>query len=136
MLLSDKIEKGKPFKLSYLDLNQFKQLNDSFGHDIGDFALQTFSECVKANMTDDHLFARMGGDEFIIVLFKNDSDAQSDTQFWQNLDQDLKKPVATIDGTDVFVSYACGTATYPEDANTLDSVIMLADRRMYKNKHS
>jgi diguanylate cyclase (GGDEF)-like protein len=123
--------------LLMLDLNGFKSINDSLGHEIGDQILQRIAVNLRSVIRTPDTLARLGGDEFIIIAtdIPIDQPAQLivDASI-ARISQALSKPV-TIAGTVLTVSGSVGVAIYPDD--TTDEVLLrrLADQRMYQQKH-
>ncbi|XZG68756.1 putative bifunctional diguanylate cyclase/phosphodiesterase [Chitinibacteraceae bacterium HSL-7] len=118
--------------LVFVDLDRFKQINDSFGHDVGDQALKTMAsrlrQCVKA--TD--LVARVGGDEFALVLRQVKSTADV-SQIVQRLLECLREPV-DISGHTLVVTASLGVAMYPRDGSLAAQLLKYADAAMYRAK--
>ncbi|HAI13490.1 MAG TPA: hypothetical protein DCM28_17415 [Phycisphaerales bacterium] len=118
--------------LLYIDLDGFKAINDQYGHHIGDELLATVAgrmlQCVRQTDT----VARMGGDEFAIILteIENKDDAISISE---KLDAQLGVPVQTTKGI-VNIAASIGVSVYPEDGVEANRLIELADKYMYKNK--
>ncbi len=116
----------------FLDLDRFKLINDTLGHVAGDELLQSVSSRLKDCLREGDTLARVGGDEFMLLLpeVRTDEDA---AKVAQKIIEVLKHPF-TIDGHDVFVSVSIGVAIYPRDGKTLDSLIKNADIAMYHIK--
>lgn len=124
-----------PFILFYLDLDHFKSVNDTYGHDMGDKLLKEaanrLQSCIRSN---DYAF-RIGGDEFSLVVC---------TEFDESLCCRIKEQIQNqlcapfdIDGKTLYIGSSCGYAAYPNDASTANEIRILADQRMYaeKEKH-
>ena len=116
----------------YLDLDRFKQINDSLGHAMGDRLLQTVAqrlgECVRASDT----VSRLGGDEFVILLpeIAHEQDAAVCAD---KLIQSIGMPY-TIDDQDLQVTVSIGIAVYPEDGTNMTTLLQNADSAMYEAK--
>ena len=110
----------------FLDLNNFKQVNDLYGHSEGDNLLRKIAKAIKENVRESDFVIRYGGDEFIIV-----TDAGPDTilKLIERLHNSLKFTYRDID-----ISVAIGSACYPIDGKSLEELIKVADERMYKIK--
>lgn len=122
----EKIKEHTPFYLVYMDLNEFKLVNDSFGHLAGDKYLCKFASVTKKIIGNKGCLYRMSGDEFICLY--TDSDVleciQRMREFsWQNTLGDMK-----------FQGFSVGCSKYPEDSKELDNLIFIADSRMYEHK--
>ena len=122
--------------LLMIDLNGFKQINDSLGHDIGDELLQHISRSLRNAIRTPDTLARLGGDEFIIIATDLPSDLSVDLITVGSLDRithALQKPFH-VAGHTLSVTGSVGIAIYPDD--TTDEVLLrrLADDRMYQQK--
>ncbi len=119
-----------------IDLNGFKAINDSQGHDVGDLLLQQIAHSLRNVIRSPDTLARLGGDEFIIVASDLPIDspvAQIVKNCTSRIDDALRKPF-TIAGLELAVSGSVGVAIFPDDA--ADEVLLrrLADQRMYEQK--
>lgn len=132
MMLESKEKKKLPFVLVYLDLDQFKPINDTYGHTMGDKLLQETAKrlllCIRKN---DYVF-RIGGDEFTI-LFSMDFDEHMIGEIKKRLKEMLEKPFQIDDHT-LHVGCSIGFAAYPKESGDTTYIRILADRRMYEEK--
>ncbi len=128
--LKEEFRKGKriknEFSLLLIDLNDFKQINDRFGHSEGDMVLKKVADELKCNLREYDLIGRWGGDEFLIVLPYISSN--------NVLEVVSKLSDLRIKHRDITVSLSVGYACYPVDGRTLEELISVADERMYKAK--
>lgn len=125
---------NSPFALLFLDLDFFKEVNDSLGHDIGDKLLIEASERIKACIRDSDLVARLGGDEFTIVL--NDFHNQKGIEIVANkILKTLAEPFVLGNET-AYISGSIGITLYPDDATTIEALLKNADQAMYSAKAS
>ena len=116
----------------FLDLNGFKQVNDTYGHELGDALLQQVTQRLKPLFRDSDTFARMGGDEFVVLLTQI-KDRQSVVQSMARINAAMAEPFQ-IQGYEL-PSYASqGSAIYPEDGTTAKALLSFADKNMYTNK--
>lgn len=126
-ITNDLIETNKKkeslFSFIMIDLNQFKQINDTKGHLEGDKILKQFSEALMLAVDRSDYVARWGGDEFIVILSSNSKQALKAFEY------DLRKSTNEIIGFELGVSQ-------PKPEDTLDSLMHRADENMYLNKHS
>ncbi len=120
-----------PLSLMFVDLDGFKSVNDSRGHHVGDVVLQTVAKRLLSCMRSGDLVARIGGDEFIIIL-ENCPPSQAPEVATKVLDA-LQAPIE-FDGAPVSVSASLGVATYPECGGDAETLIRLADAAMYEAK--
>lgn len=123
---------GNSVALLYLDLDRFKNINDSMGHHAGDMLLSQMAERFNDILRDDDLVCRLGGDEFAIILHdikRND--------FAANVAEKLLKAVSSpviIDNTEVVVTVSIGIALYPKDADNIEILAKHADIALYHAK--
>ena len=122
---------GAKFSIAYLDLDKFKPINDTYGHEAGDIILQTTVKRIQRTIRSHDLVARVGGDEFV-VLFNNRINSQ---YMKEKLLESVLAPVQ-YNGELINVSASIGIATYPQDGNSLKEMMRVADERMYINKSS
>jgi diguanylate cyclase (GGDEF)-like protein len=125
--LSDRNQKC--LGLMVLDINDFKAINDKFGHNKGDFVLQQISALLLQLTRRSDVVARWGGDEFIIMA------PLIDTAGLEALTNRIKMDLIKLsDSHHSDISVSIGTAVYPTDAVTLEELIDIADSNMYKIK--
>ena len=137
--LKTKIEKynsgehANPFSIFFIDLNDFKKINDVYGHDVGDQVLIQFADRVRSAIGHGDLAARFAGDEFVVVI--NDVNNKGDLEnALSRVKQTLSEPLNSSDiFTDSFGG-AIGVANYPEDGRTIEQLLVVADNNMYANK--
>lgn len=124
---------GYQFSLLVIDLDNFKSLNDSYGHSFGDHFLIAFSEAAQQALRTDDIFARYGGDEFVVILPETD---QQDAQVIAEriLDYINHHTLSDPHGNPVTTTVSIGTAVYPEHATDIKDLFMFADNMMYKAK--
>jgi diguanylate cyclase (GGDEF)-like protein/PAS domain S-box-containing protein len=115
-----------------LDLDHFKRVNDSLGHHVGDQLLKTVAARVLACVRSTDTVARMGGDEFAVLL----GDVKDDRAIEQVAAQIIERVAAPIevDGHELFVTPSIGISRYPEDGDDLQALLMNADSAMYRAK--
>lgn len=133
LAIGARIVDGRPFALFFLDLNDFKRINDERGHAIGDEVLQIVAHRVASCLRDCDVAARFGGDEFVVLLDGVDS-ASSAGRVLQRVLERIRDPILK-EGDVLTVSASAGVAIFPGDATTADSLLHLADSRMYAYKH-
>ncbi|MGB3962462.1 MAG: EAL domain-containing protein [Sulfurimonas sp.] len=122
----------KAFALLFIDLDQFKKINDSLGHHVGDEVLIEASRRFKNNLREEDTLARLGGDEFTIIL-KEIKTLQDIAAICQKMIQAIKEPME-IDGHILYISSSIGISLYPQDALSSHDLIKYADTAMYKAK--
>ncbi len=118
--------------LLFVDLDGFKAVNDTYGHDAGDRLLQVISERMKTCVRKEDIIARMGGDEFTVLLrdLNNKTDA---TQVAKKLIREINKPVP-LNSHECHVGASIGIALFPDSARASDTLLRLADDAMYVAK--
>ncbi|GAB2566674.1 hypothetical protein Aab01nite_46020 [Paractinoplanes abujensis] len=118
--------------LMMLDLNGFKQVNDTAGHQAGDVLLQQVAKRVLGAVRDNDVVARLGGDEFAILLNHDPDDAVA-SAVAARICERLRQPF-TIEGQEVTVGGSVGIALYPDDATDYEALMKAADAAMYEAK--
>jgi len=126
--------RGCMVSLTYVDLNNFKPINDTYGHQAGDLVLQATGRRMQASIRKVDTVARMGGDEFVIIMEDLD-DREGCIRAVERMLTRLAQPVTLPDGTVVSVRASAGTAFYPVDAETGDALVAAADAAMYRAKN-
>jgi len=119
------------FAVLFLDLDHFKNINDTLGHNIGDKILQEVVKRVQPNIREEDLFARLGGDEFVIVLTNVD---EGHLSIVLNKIMALLRTDFDIDTYKLKISSSIGVALYPEDGKDITTLMKNADIAMYKAK--
>ena len=138
-LLNDRIEhtlgrakrNHEPFAVMFLDLDRFKNVNDSLGHRIGDELLIQLARRLKQALRDEDTISRLGGDEFIMLLPGTDADGAAHVA--EKL-LEITSPPYCIDQHELTCTSSVGIALYPADGDTLESLSMRADTAMYRAK--
>jgi diguanylate cyclase (GGDEF)-like protein/PAS domain S-box-containing protein len=120
------------FIIVLFDLNCFKNVNDRFGHDIGDQVLIRIANNIRSNASEDYLVARFGGDEFIFIKQGNEEDKE---RFITLIRNKLSKPFV-VNGFKFQFDAAFGSSVYPYDSKKLNELIILADERLYIEKEN
>lgn len=124
---------AKKLAILYLDLDDFKEVNDNYGHDIGDLLLKLVSQRLKNAVRAGDKVSRMGGDEFTILLtnIKTGADVQ---KVIAKIESKLKEPFQ-IQGHKIFISSSIGYSIGRREQNTFQTMLIQADSEMYKNKN-
>ena len=124
----------KELALLFIDLDKFKEINDSLGHDVGDKVLIEIASRFKNSLRAEDTISRLGGDEFTVII-ENLESTESASILAQKLINNAQKPII-IDGHELFVTCSIGISIYPEDAHEDKSLINTADNAMYKAKEA
>jgi diguanylate cyclase (GGDEF)-like protein len=122
------------FGLIYIDLDEFKQVNDLYGHQVGDLYLQEVALRMKQQLRGGDTLARLGGDEFAVLLPLVRNRAKVE-EIAQRLERSFDEPFA-VEGFVLHGSASVGISVYPEDALTKDGLLSAADAAMYKTKNT
>lgn len=123
---------GLPLALMFLDLDRFKEVNDTLGHDVGDLLLKEAASRLSSCVRDSDTVARLGGDEFTIILGE-----QGELGSVERIAQDILRKIAQpfhLGSEAVYVTTSIGITFYPEDATDMDTLIKHADQAMYAAK--
>jgi len=120
-----------PVALMFMDLDHFKNINDSLGHRVGDEVLVELAIRLKSVVRDQDTVSRLGGDEFILLL--PDTDELGATEVAKKLLQAALKPIQ-IEQHELTVTPSIGIALYPKDGQDLDTLSKCADAAMYRAK--
>ena len=116
----------------FLDLDNFKEINDTYGHIFGDEILKTFSKRLQSTIRNSDTLSRFGGDEFVVIL-EDIHDASAVIRIVKTLEQVIQQNI-TVDKRDFFLTTSMGVAIYPEDGQDAVSLIKNADVAMYDAK--
>ncbi|MCR8852054.1 EAL domain-containing protein [Lysinibacillus sp. FSL R7-0073] len=116
----------------FLDLDRFKQINDTLGHAVGDSILIEVAKRLKQLLKNKDIIARYGGDEFVITL-TNVKNVKEAAQFAEQIISSIEKPMM-INGQEVFISTSIGVSVYPVDGKNTEELINCADRAMTYSK--
>ena len=125
---------GKHVGLLAIDVDYFKQINDTFGHDVGDAALQQFAQRVRKQLRQTDTLARVGGDEFIAVLPEL-SDPTGATTVAKKIVECLAEPFL-LGGKRHLIGASIGVALYPDHAIDAQDLIRVADSQLYRTKRA
>ncbi len=140
VLLSDRLEQAflhakrfeKKIAVIFCDLDNFKPINDTYGHDVGDELLKGIAMRLKSSLRQEDTVARYGGDEFVVLIDEFSEDIFLQTVVNKIL-RSLKEPIA-INGVAIPVSMSIGVSVYPDSASTAESLLKMADKAMYQAK--
>lgn len=122
---------GKQVCVIYVDLKNFKPVNDRFGHKAGDYVISVVAQRLSSVMRKSDFLARVGGDEFVYLLY----DCKEYVQFVERVINELEKPIQYEENT-INVSANFGIAIYPKDATSFGDLLLKADVAMYYAKNN
>ncbi|HEY1042350.1 MAG TPA: EAL domain-containing protein [Telluria sp.] len=139
-LLQEKVQLSMTFAqrneallaLAFLDLDNFKFINDNFGHEIGDTVLKEVANRLRHNVREDDTVARLGGDEFVLVITSQPS-ARHVGELMERVRASVSAPVR-VDGKEVLPGVSIGVSLFPRDGDTVDRLMRAADAAMYHAK--
>lgn len=119
--------------LMFIDLDRFKEINDTLGHSAGDRVLQAAGRLLRGSLRDVDTVARLGGDEFTIIL-EDVADASRVVTVAEKIKEAFAAPVTTENGLEIFVTPSIGITLYPADAENIEALVHAADAAMYEAK--
>ncbi|MDA7817137.1 EAL domain-containing protein [Sulfurimonas sp.] len=131
-LIKNSRRNSKNFAFLFLDLDHFKVVNDSLGHDIGDELLKLISVNIDNMLRSSDFIARIGGDEFVLVM--SDYNSLNELQVIINRIQNSLVKSFEIDSHTIHINSSIGIAIFPDDGKTLVSLMKNADIAMYESK--
>ena len=118
------------FALLFIDLNKFKMINDTYGHDVGDEVLREVSKRLTHSIEDDDMLARLGGDEFVIITKRKKVFL---AKFLEKLEQ-ITIGKHTVGGVSVLIELSIGVSLFPDDSKSETFLRKYADEAMYSAK--
>jgi diguanylate cyclase (GGDEF)-like protein/PAS domain S-box-containing protein len=131
-ILAEELKKKGKGAVLLFDIDDFKSINDTLGHVYGDELLKQIAQRMKSIMDKQMFVARMGGDEFLILLKDVDSIELVD-EYVRRINEAFKQ-VFSFDGIEDYINFSMGITFYPKDSSNINQLIMNADTAMYKVK--
>lgn len=128
---------GVGFGMLYLDLDKFKQINDEYGHASGDHLLKAAAERISSVLRPTDTVARIGGDEFVVLLDTGVSTTSTRTAVQtvaEKIHHAMQQPLQLPRGNEV-ISVSIGMSVWPEHGNSVETLLQHADQAMYRAKH-
>lgn len=125
--------RGSRFALLFIDADNFKAANDNFGHAAGDAVLVALSACIKETLRESDFAARIGGDEFIVIVDPIDLETAAN-DLANRIRACVAQPVELPSGETYRASVSVGAALYPEDGDDATALLTAADAAMYADK--
>lgn len=125
--------KGTKAIVAFLDLDGFKQVNDGYGHAMGDRILQKAGERLSQQLRQSDIIARIGGDEFVILL--SDINSEDAHELLIRILDALKEPIE-VEGATINIGVSIGATLFPDDCEEIDILLRHADAAMYRSKET
>jgi diguanylate cyclase (GGDEF)-like protein/PAS domain S-box-containing protein len=124
---------GSPLSLLILDLDHFKQINDNYGHQVGDEALKELARVLQASIRQEDVLCRYGGEEFVILMPRMPlATAEQRAEQWRRMIGEIR---LRVEATELSFTASFGVATYPEHGESMDELTQAADLALYIAKH-
>lgn len=132
LALTQAKETNQQVAVCFIDLDNFKQINDSLGHNIGDLTLKAAANILKSQLNNVDYFARLGGDEFAVII-ENIHSIDNVNLTMEQIIRAVKQPIK-ISGAEINLSMSIGVALYPQAGTAPEEIIISADIAMYHAK--
>jgi cyclic di-GMP phosphodiesterase Gmr len=126
-------EPGSAFAVAFLDIDNFKHINDYYGHSVGDALLVEVAKRLALNLRENDMLSRISGDEFLLLLAPVESEEEV-AEYVRATLQRLKAPFF-IDGSEIFASTSIGVSLFPDHGRSYDALLQNADIAMYRVKN-
>lgn len=123
----------EPFSIGIFDIDNFKKINDSYGHECGDFILVSLTRSIKESIRENDCFARWGGEEFIIMLPQ--TDVKNAVILFERIREKVQNTKYNYNGLELNITFTCGVSEIAEK-ESIDNCIVCADTALYKGKTS
>ena len=116
----------------FMDIDKFKDINDTLGHKVGDLVLKEVSKRLKMILRESDTVARVGGDEFVVLLKYSNSNEEVEHVI-KKIKDAIKAPL-TVSKETLHIKISIGYAFYPKDAQSVTELITMADKKMFVEK--
>jgi diguanylate cyclase (GGDEF)-like protein len=123
----------KPFSLAIIDIDHFKKINDTYGHQVGDEILKYMANMIKSSMREFDFIARYGGEEFALIMTQTDK--KTALQVLRELTNLIKNYPPVVDENIIKITVSIGVSEFPLEALSKSQIIRVADERLYKAKN-
>ncbi|TCH63724.1 sensor domain-containing diguanylate cyclase [Acinetobacter sp. ANC 4862] len=131
IFLKELVSLGRSFAVLAIDIDFFKNVNDSYGHDQGDTVLKTLAHFMKNNFRDEDICCRIGGEEFIVLMMTSDSKVA------YNAAERLRKTIESSNINSIGpVTISVGMAFWPKNSDDVTEIFKMADNKLYQAKNS
>jgi diguanylate cyclase (GGDEF)-like protein len=124
---------SQPLSLLMLDIDHFKKVNDTHGHEAGDMALQQIAAALKSSLRETDILGRMGGEEFAVLL--PNTLAKDAGVLAERIRQSVENLLFLVPGASLTITISIGVAMIADEMSDMDDMLRNADAAMYKAKH-
>jgi diguanylate cyclase (GGDEF)-like protein len=125
----------RPFSILLMDIDKFKNVNDTYGHPVGDLAIKAVAKVLKDTVRNTDFVARYGGEEFTVGMV--DTSSKGAEQMAERVRKIMEKTVATrIGGRDLMITLSIGVSSFPDDTRNTADLVTMADNALYQAKRS
>lgn len=128
------VTRRRPLSIMITDLDRFKNINDTYGHEGGDQVLKEFARRIRANVRGMDLVCRFGGEEFVVIM--PDTEPHIAERVAERVRQDIEKQPFPLSGTGVAVTVSIGVASVNYGADSVSELMRRADSALYRAKNS
>jgi diguanylate cyclase (GGDEF)-like protein len=125
---------GPAFSLAIFDLDQFKQINDRYGHPVGDRVLKAFADALRASIRKHDVVGRYGGEEFALLMPQTGKETA--VRVAERVRRELEARGVSVDGKRIEVTVSAGIASHGVDGQDWDALLTAADDALYEAKHA
>lgn len=132
-LVTRAVKYQRPLSVAFLDLDRFKMVNDTYGHDVGDEVLTIFVQRIKDQLRSSDLFARFGGEEFVVILPNADETEAADAI--ESIRQAVHQPYL-IGRLAIDIDFSAGVASLSSKISSYNAILKLADQALYTAKNN
>ncbi len=126
------IRENTPFSIIIVDVDHFKQFNDTYGHKCGDIVLQSLANFLNENTRQGDIVCRYGGEEFVILM--TDATSESARKRAELFKKQFEETIIEYDNRRLKCTFSAGIASYPEHANSGEGLLIFADQALYQSK--
>ncbi len=123
-----------PLSVMMFDIDNFKSINDTYGHAEGDNVLRAISKTIRNGLRRTDILARWGGEEFVAILY--DCSSSNSIVLANKIRQTIEQSPFSLKGSDIKITVSVGTASYSQESSNFLDIVENADNAMYKAKHS
>ena len=126
-------ESNENFFLATIDIDYFKRVNDNFGHDAGDYVIKRITEIISDLLPQNSIFARMGGEEFVVIFFK-ENEPQKAVLFFENIREKVANENIVYNGNIINSTVSIGLVHKNDENYEIDEVVKKSDIALYEAK--